>query len=323
VLSGAQERWSEAQRRTLLRILPDATLTADGLVLGAQAVPRRDGILRFRQDNGYNRAFEMQWKQFQLNQYDRANGTTLYRDRYRAMSGWPLSGLEGELILEAGCGAGAFTCHLLATGADLVSFDYSGAVEVAAQHNASPRAVFAQADLLALPFQDGTFDRVFCHGVLQHTPDPRASFMALHRCLRPAGRMSIDIYAKDGRIATYKAKYLWRWLSTRVEPERLMAFLRWFLPKWLPFDTFIKRIPLLGRFLGAVVPCMNYCYTALSREQQREWSIMNTFDALAPLYDNPRTEAQVRGWFEALGYRDVFVRNLDGFVHGTGIKAGA
>jgi len=313
--------FGERQWAILERVLEAPKSGRDGIVLDGKSVPCRDGILRFRQHSGYNRSFELQWRAFQLNQYDSVNGTTLYRDRYKLMSGWPTEGLGGELILEAGCGAGAFTCHLVATGADLVSFDYSGAVEVAAQHNASPRAVFAQADLLDMPFREGSFDRVFCHGVLQHTPDPAAGFRALDRCLKIGGRMSIDIYAKDGRIETYKAKYLWRPITTRMEPERLMAFLRRFIPLWLPLDTVIKRVPFFGRYLGAVVPCMNYFWTDLSAEQKREWAIMNTFDALAPPYDLPATEDEVRGWFEAAGYTDLFVRNYHGFVHGTGRKA--
>ena len=315
--------FGERQWAILERVLAAPQPGRDGILLGSRTVPCRDGILRFRDDSGYNRPFELQWRAFQLNQYDAVNGTTLYRDRYTAMTGWPTAGLDGELILEAGCGAGAFTCHLLATGADLVSFDYSGAVDVSARYNRNPRAVFAQADLLELPFREQAFDRVFCHGVLQHTPDPAAGFRALDRCLKPGGRLSIDIYARDGRIETYKAKYLWRPITTRMAPERLMAFLRVFIPLWLPFDTLIKRVPFLGRYLGAVVPCMNYFWTDLSAEQKREWAIMNTFDALAPPYDKPCSVAEVQGWFAAAGYAEVRVRNLHGFVHGTGVKTRA
>lgn len=283
-------------------------------------MPWDGGVLRFREDSGYNYSFELQWKRFQLNQYDANNSTTLYRDRYVQMTGWPTSDLDQELVLEAGCGAGAFTCHLVATGADLVSVDYSRAVDVAAEHNKNARAVFAQADIMDLPFRERCFDRVFCHGVLQHTPDPSGAFHALDRCLRPGGYMSIDIYAKDGRIETYKAKYIWRPIATRINPRKLMAFLQRFIPLWLPCDTLIKRIPFFGRYLGSIIPCMNYSYTKLSSEQKKQWAIMNTFDALAPSYDNPARVEEVRQWFEQAGYCEVRVRNLDGIVHGTGTK---
>ena len=290
------------------------------IVAGGQHYPVVDGIVRFRHDDGYNASFAKQWKLFQLTQYDDANQTTLYGDRYRRETGWPQSGLEGELILEAGCGAGAFTCHLGATGGDLVSFDFSGAVEVAARHNSKKGIVFLQADLLELPFRPGVFDRVFCHGVLQHTPDPRSAFFALDRCVRPGGRISIDIYRRDGRIRPQKAKYLWRWMTTRMDKDRLLKILQWYIPKWLPFDTFVKRIPLLGRYLGAIVPCMNYYYTNLTHEQQIQWAIMDTFDALAPTYDIPVRLKEVRHWFATCGYTEFEVRKGGNGIVGNGVK---
>ena len=279
-----------------------------------------DGVVRFRQDDGYNTSFAKQWKQFQLNQYDRCNQTTLYADRFQRETGWPSRGLDGELILEAGCGAGAFTCHLAATGADLVSFDYSSAVEVSAQHNANPHTVFAQADILDLPFSEGAFDRVFCHGVLQHTPDQRASFEALHRCVRPGGHLSIDVYRRDLNIRPHKSKYLWRWLTTRMKHEHLLNALRFYIPWWLPIDTLIKKIPVLGNLLGAIVPCWNYHEGKLTKEQRVEWAIMDTFDALAPAYDKPASLSDVERWFKDCGYTDFEVRKGGNGVVGNGIK---
>lgn len=158
---------TENQRATLRRAMPDEATAR------AAEARFRDGVIRFREDSGYNDSFALQWTKFQLNQYDSANGTSLYHDRYVRETGWPDAGLGGELILEAGCGAGAFTCHLAGTGADLVCFDYSAAVDVSAEHNGDGRIVFAQADILEMPFSEEVFDRVFCHGVLQHTPDPQ------------------------------------------------------------------------------------------------------------------------------------------------------
>jgi len=312
---------SEFETRILSRIV-DGSVAADGAAwtIGARRVPYRNGVLRVREDSGYATSFAKQWRQFQLNQYDRHNGTNLYRDRFLRETGWPESGLDGELILEAGCGAGAFTCHLAATGAELVSFDYSAAVDVAYKHNANARTVFMQADLLDMPFRSESFDRVFCHGVLQHTPDPAAGFRELHRCLKPGGRISFDVYLKDGRVETWKAKYLWRWLTIRMNQDLLMAILERFLPIWLPFDTVMKRIPVVGRFLGAVIPCMNYFWSDLSREEKVRWAIMNTFDALAPKYDLPVRMSEVRDWFVEAGYKEFEVRAGGNGVVGNGVR---
>ncbi len=307
----------------LRRIFPDSPLRlgVDCLRLGDRSIPITNGILRFRTGDGYNASFARQWHKFAREQIDAVNGTSLTRDRFLRETEWRLEDLRGELVLEAGCGAGRFTTLLAESGAELVSFDYSTAVDVAAANlGEGSGAIFLQADILDMPFRAGAFDRVFCHGVLQHTPDPAAAFRALDRVLRPGGRISVDVYLKDGKIQPWKAKYLWRPLTTRIEPERLLAFLEWFIPKWLPLDTAIKRIPFFGRYLGAIVPCFNYFYTDLGRAERRRWAIMDTFDALAPAYDIPVTLDAVRGWFRAAGYRDFIVREGGNGVVGNGRK---
>lgn len=309
------------QLSVLRRVLPSTSSVGNGgVVFDGKSVGCNGGIARFREDSGYNASFALQWTKFQLNQYDSVNGTTLYRDRYARETSWSLNDLEGEMILEAGCGAGAFTCHLAATGGDLVSFDFSAAVDVAAEHNADGKIVFAQADILDMPFSDSVFDRVFCHGVLQHTPDPEQAFRELDKRLRPGGQISVDVYHKDGKIRPWKSKYLWRPLTTCVQPDSLMKFLRWFIPKWLPFDTFIKRIPYLANYLGAIVPCWNYHFTTLSPEQKVEWAVMDTFDALAPVYDIPVTRKQLEGWFRDCGYTEFEVREGGNGLVGNGRK---
>jgi hypothetical protein len=134
----------------------------------------------------------------------------------------------------------------------------------------------------------------------------------------PGGRISIDVYRKDGLIRPWKSKYIWRPLSTRVAPDRLLRFLEWFIPKWLPVDTAIKRLPTVGTYLGSVIPCWNYFNTDLSPAQKRAWAIMDTFDALAPTYDIPVTLQEVRGWFADSGWTDVDVR-----PGGNGVVANA
>lgn len=203
----------------------------------------------------------------------------------------------------------------------MLSFDYSSAVDVSREQNGCfPNIAFAQADILAMPFAEGCFDRVFCHGVIQHTPDPAAAFRALNRVLRRGGQISFDVYHRDGRIRPWKSKYLWRPLTTRMDPDRLLSFLEWFIPKWLPIDTAIKRIPLLGKYLGAVIPCWNYCLTDLKPADKVRWAVMDTFDALAPAYDLPATRTEVIEWFRSAGYTDFEVHEGGTGLVGNGTK---
>jgi hypothetical protein len=81
------------------------------------------------------------------------------------------------------------------------------------------------------------------------------------------------------------------------------------VPRWLPLDTRLARVPKVGRFLTAVVPCWNYTgLLPLSPEELRAWAVLDTFDALSPRYDLPQTEETVRKWCDEAGLADVDVR---------------
>jgi SAM-dependent methyltransferase len=303
----------------LTEVLPDKLeLVEGGLRLGASTIPIDGGVLRFRADSGYNQSFALQWNRFKTNQIDAVNGTALSLKRFEE-AGWPRDQLRGRRVLEAGCGAGRFTRIFAEAGARLVSFDYSAAVDACRENNGRfANVTLLQCDIFEMPFKEHSFDYVFCHGVLQHTPDPKGAFLALSRLVRPGGRLSIDVYRKDGLIRPWKSKYLWRPLTTRLSPERLLRFLEWFIPKWLPFDTAIKRIPRLGTYLGSVIPCWNYHLTDLPPDQKVAWAIMDTFDALAPAYDIPVLLEDVRAWFDELGWQEIEVRPGGNGVVGNG-----
>ncbi len=300
----------------------DWTVNSAEVRSNGRTIPIIGGVVRFRQDEGYNHSFALQWGRFRTNQLDEVNDTGLSMNRFHE-SGWTPEQLSGRLVLEAGCGAGRFTSILAQSGARLLSFDYSSAVDVSRENNAHKGMVaFVQADIFDLPFAPGRFDFVFCHGVLQHTPDPEAAFHNLVRMLKPGGRISVDVYRKDGLIRPWKSKYLWRWLTTRMPPDKLLAFLEWFIPKWLPIDTAIKSIPYAGNYFGSIIPCWNYMHTPLSQEQKRAWAIMDTFDALAPAYDLPAHIDDVRRWAVTAGLEDIDVHPGGNGVVANGRRPG-
>jgi SAM-dependent methyltransferase len=270
----------------------------------------RDGIPRFVPDDGYAESFGEQWARYRRVQLDSVTGKPLSRDRLVSGTRWLLEELRGERVLEVGCGAGRFTEVLAATGAEVWAVDASSAVEACAETVAGAANVrLAQADLFALPFAPGSFDRVLCYGVLQHTPDPRAAFLALVEQVRPGGLLAADVYRKAQYVDRWSAKRLWRPLTTRMSRTRLRRLVEWYVPRWLPVDTRLARVPRVGRFLVAVVPCWNYTgLLPLSPEELRAWAVLDTFDALSPRYDEPQTLESVREWCDEAGLVDVDVR---------------
>jgi SAM-dependent methyltransferase len=98
----------------------------------------------------------------------------------------------GSRVLEAGCGVGAQTAHLVAgsPGAEIVAVD----VSEESLERARERAVgveFHRADLYELPFGGASFDHVFVCFVLEHLKDPEVALAELRRVLRPGGSITV------------------------------------------------------------------------------------------------------------------------------------
>lgn len=270
------------------------------------------GIPRFVPSEAYASSFGLQWTRHAKAQLDSYTGMPISRARLFAATRWP-ERMEGERILEAGCGAGRFTEALAATGADLWSFDLSQAVEANhANHGHLPNVHMFQASITDLPFAPGQFDRILCLGVLQHTPNPAASFRALAAQVRPGGFLAVDVYRKD-LAALLQWKYLLRPLTKRVPPERLYAAVASVVPALIPIVRVTRA--MAGRAGARLVPIVEYGHLGLSEERNREWAILDTFDMLSPAHDHPQTLATVRRWFDEARFMEVVVeRGANGIV---------
>jgi len=260
----------------------------------------RDAVPRFNELESKNYAdnFGLQWNRFRKTQFDSETGLPLTADRFWTNTRWTKEGLRGKLVLEVGCGAGRFTEIIQAAGAQVVSFDLSNAVDANYANSGSHSNVLLfQGDIFNIPFPDDHFDFVFCYGVLQHTPDPDAAYNSILAKLKKGGKMSIDYYlAIEGLSPWSTPKYRWRPITTRLPPKLLLRIIQAYMPLWLPIDTLLRRIPLIGYRLvaGLSIPCWNYLGFGLTYRQRLQWAILDTFDALAPLYDLPKTLPQVQ-----------------------------
>jgi ubiquinone/menaquinone biosynthesis C-methylase UbiE len=230
--------------------------------------------------------------------------------------------MVGDVILEAGSGSGRFTVQAASTGAMVVSFDYSNAVEANYRNNGHfDNVLIVQASIFEMPFRDNSFSRVFCIGVIQHTPDPWKAFQCLTKVLRSGGNIVIDAYRiRPWYEMIFLTKYWVRPITKKMPNDMLYRFCE----KWVNFWWGITGIfvNLTGRrMLSWFLLIADYRgVLPLPDELQREWSILDTFDMLSPAYDYPQTLASVRGWFEEEGYREVDVQYGYNGIEGRGIK---
>jgi SAM-dependent methyltransferase len=279
--------------------------------------PIRAGVPRFVGPDNYAGSFGFQWNAHRRTQLDSFSGLPISRERLFAVSGWPQS-LHGALILEAGSGAGRFTEVLAGTGGTVFSFDFSSAVDANfLNHGAAPNVHLSQSDILHMPFAPGTFDKVMCLGVLQHTPQPEASFKSLVRQVKPGGELGIDVYTRR-LVSLLQWKYRLRPLTRRMDPATLYRCIARTTPALVPVARLLRR--LLGRAGARLVPIVEYSHLGLPPELNREWAVLDTFDMYAPAHDHPQSRATVARWFRDAGFESVVVDYGPNGVVGRGTR---
>ena len=110
--------------------------------------------------------------------------------------------IRGKEILDMGCGSGRYAIALARLGAKrVVAIDYERRSYARAEELATSRVLpveFYAGDLLSLPFEDDSFDFVFCNGVLHHTRSIQKGLEELARVLRPSGKAFLYLYATGG-----------------------------------------------------------------------------------------------------------------------------
>ena len=140
---------------------------------------------------------------------DAAPGTRLFYERveeHRYAKEWhiPLAAdfasTQGKKVLEIGCGLGTDGAQFARAGADYTGVDLTDAAVDLTRRRFELFDLKGNcriADAENLDFSDATFDLVYSHGVLHHTPDTARAVREIHRVLRPGGRAVVMLYHRN------------------------------------------------------------------------------------------------------------------------------
>jgi SAM-dependent methyltransferase len=242
-------------------------------------------------------AYGLQWNRFRIIRPDEDRVTFFSR------TGLDPSDLAGKRVLDGGCGMGRYLRIAAESAAALVAgIDLSQAVVAARELTLGlPQVGVVRGDLLRLPFPEASFDHIYSLGVLDHTPSPRAAFLALARLLKPGGRIVVWVYQRERPIvaAVMNAQ---RAVSTRL-PLPVLEFL---CGLSAPLGA-VKRRLMASRHrpIERVGVALHLATIGVSMHPDPEVRVCDTLDWYAPRYLSRHTVPEVAGWFHEAGLVDI------------------
>jgi ubiquinone/menaquinone biosynthesis C-methylase UbiE len=190
---------------------------------------------------------------------------------------------KNKNVLEVGSGPGNDSSMFARAGANVTALDLSPRNIQAARKRFKTLQVpgkFLNGDAENLPFLDNTFDFIYSHGVLHHTPNTDRTIQEIYRVLKPGGQALIYLYHKNS------AYY---WLNTMVL-GRLMLFLLRF--GW--FERFIRWLSKRQNFamLSSEHILNKYIEISRSGQQVSHQELVNAIFADGPY--NPLSQVFTR-----------------------------
>ncbi len=270
---------------------------------GSRVAVVRDGIPRFVTDeDNYADSFGWQWNYWQdIRSGTRSRGidlknTVLQRTHFDEFD------LEGKSILECGMGGGDDTEVLLQLPfAQVHAFDLSNSVDRAKRHLRDERLVISQASIYQIPYPDAAFDVVYCHRVLQHTPDPVLALRKICRKVKPGGLLFAHAYKKSIRYMM-EWRYKYRWITKRMDRQRVFDFINAYGARLHALNRMMYRTRLTRLLAYNFVPFFVKEGTDLPEEDMIELEKLITFDALTPWHDHPMRPRSFFGVIEQEGF---------------------
>jgi SAM-dependent methyltransferase len=242
-------------------------------------------------------AYGLQWNRYRIIRTEEDRAT------FRNRTGLDAVDLEDRRVLDAGCGMGRYLRVAGESRAELiVGIDLSEATTAARElTTALPQVSLVRGDLLKPPLRPGSFDHVYSLGVLDHTPDPRAAFLALVPLLKPGGRIVIWLYPRESPVVERVMNWQ-RAVSTRL-PVRLLERL---CQVTAPVGA-LKRRLCASRFwpierLGVL---LHLATIGVSMHPDPEVRVCDTLDWYAPKFLSRHTVAEVTEWFTTAGLVDL------------------
>lgn len=112
---------------------------------------------------------------------------------------------EGQNALDVACGTGILTrviAQRVGTDGSVSGLDINPGM-LAVANRITPEIEWREGDAEALPYEDGSFDAVFCQFGLMLFPSPKTALQEMKRVLRPGGHLAIAVFGSLDDLPAY------------------------------------------------------------------------------------------------------------------------
>jgi len=101
--------------------------------------------------------------------------------------------VEGDVILDVGCGVGQFSYSIAKRAKKVVGVDIlASSIEIAKEFSSKPNVEFIEGDLFKLHFPDNSFDCILFLETIEHVDNPVMFIREFHRLLKKDGHLVIS-----------------------------------------------------------------------------------------------------------------------------------
>ncbi len=150
--------------------------------------------------NATRHFFSGSWPEF----YDRLMVPVFFEPYARRLAE-RLKSMTAGHVLEISAGTGVMTRELVRTLSEPIAITATDLsqpmLDRAQSHPGSDRVRWQQADALALPFDDTSFDAIVCQFGVMFFADKQAAFREALRVLKPGGRFLFEVWDRREEIA--------------------------------------------------------------------------------------------------------------------------
>ena len=227
----------------------------------------------------------------------------------------------GMDLLDVGCGPASITADLaehVAPGRVVALDAAAGALDAAratlSERGLSEQVELARGDVMALPFEDGSFDIVHAHQVLQHLTDPVDALAEMRRLTRPGGIVAVRdaVYSamtwfpEPAGLEQWRSVYMATARANGGEPDAGSRLLSW---------------ARAAGFTDVTASAATWCYaTPADRAWQSETWAQRCLTSFGPqavelgLADSADLETMAEAWRQWGGSEDAWFVVVHGEV---------